>query len=159
MLSLDKMVGDPNVRTLDFFEAYAEDLPPPLNVSLRTIAAALFTDHKRPRLGTLFLVQQCDAEGTIRRAVPNDDATGWRKAIEVQAGFTFAGANVPSSYELIRRIAPSVELKESVQDRRRRDGTATVSDEMEEAGRVRDDPISAACFTNFGTDPKFSVVD
>ena len=24
---------------------------------------------------------------------------------------------------------------------------------------MRDDPISAACFTNFGTDPKFSVVD
>ena len=160
--TLDSMVGDTQARCVDFFEAYAQDLPPPLDAELRAIAAQLFTVHKRARLGELFKVLQGDAETTIGHALPpGEDPVGWRKAIESQAGFEFAGASVPASSKLVKQVAPAVESKAKLSkaEQRLALGTSTISDDLEAAGEIPDDPIDESCFAVFTTDYANTTVD
>jgi hypothetical protein len=115
--SLQDMTGDEQAVSLDWFELYAQELPEPVSSELRAISGAVFKKFKRARLGALFKVAQGAVEETIRAtlqsiseaapdAITCDDAAGWREAIEVQAGFTFADANVPASAILVQNILP-----------------------------------------------------
>ena len=150
---LEDMKGDSQARCLDFFEGFALDLPAPLDAELKAIAAELFTTFKRARLGGLFKVSPGDAEEAMARAT--SDPSGWRLAIEEQAGFTFGGVggtNVPASAALAKIVAPSVQQRETKMEKRIRLGTSTVSDDLLALGSIPENPLEEECFSVFTTD-------
>jgi len=161
LTSLEDMKGYGSARALDFWAAYAADLPPPLCDTLRSIGSAFFTKFMRVRLDALFEISQSDAEETIAIVV-DKDATGWRKAIEAQAGFVFRhGGNVPASAALVMTVAPDaspVELKLSQMEKRVAAGATTISDDMMVAGALPDNPINESCFSVFTVDPLVETV-
>ena len=157
-LSLEAMHGDRQARCIDFFKAYADDLPAPLNRQLINISEALFRVHKRARLGSLFMVSQGAAEATIREAEPEEDAIGWREAIEAQSGMLFNTGYVPASAALALLTAPDAAKVETKVEKRLREGIGTISEEMLATGDIPDDPIDEACFAVFDVDPYNCVV-
>ena len=145
---------------MDFFKAYADDLPSPLNHKMINISQALFRVHKRARLGSLFMVAQGAAEATIRAAEPEDDAIGWREAIEAQSGMLFNTGYVPASAALAQLTAPTAARVETKVEKRVREGVGTIAEEMLSTGDIPDEPIDEACFAVFECDPfNTSVTD
>ena len=161
--SLQDMTGDEQAVALDWFELYAQDLPGPVDAELRAISAAVFKKFKRARLGALFKVAQGAVEETIRAALQSisnaapdsitcDEAAGWREAIEVQAGFTFAEANVPASAFLVQSILPQIEPRLSKAESMIAAGTSTISMDLLAAGPIPNSPLHESCFSVFTND-------
>jgi hypothetical protein len=148
------VAADTEKLCTSFFEEYASELPPPMDGELRAIASALFANHMRSRLGSLFSVAPGDAETSIGEATSLQKARGWRLAIEDRAGMTFSGGNVPASASLVKAItgrAPE-HAKKSKSEKRRDAGESTVSDDMMATGAIPNSPIAEACFDAFTND-------
>ena len=158
--SLEDMTGDEQAVALDWFGLYANDLPAPVDGQLRAISAAIFMKHKRVRLGALFKVAQGAVEETIRAALTalgatdgaTDDAAGWREAIEEQAGFKFADANVPASAALVHKILPHIPLALTKTEQAIKRGTSTVSMDLLALGPLPHSPLHPSCFNVFTND-------
>ena len=156
--TLEDMHGDGLVRCMTWFDAYAQELPSPVCDKLRAISTALFVKHMRATLVNLFKVPQGDVEATIQGALPDVDkveAISWRRAIEEQAGFSFATANVPASAALARSTAPSVAIST---ESRIKHGHNTISDHMLTAGPMPNSPIDESCFEVFTNDITLTTV-
>ena len=154
--TLEDMKGDEQARCVDWFKAYAQDLPTPLDAEMSRIGMSIFAAHKRARLGGLFKIAQGDVESTIGSVA--SDPRGWRMAMEEAAGFTFAQGNVPPSFHLMKTVAPSVSVPMSKSEARIKSGTSTISDDLLAIGQIPEDPINEACFSAFTTDFANSVV-
>ena len=157
--TLESMKGDSNARCMNFFAAYAEELPDLMATSLTAIGDLLFKNHMRARLGELFLLSPGDVEATISKAAPGDNPRGWRLAIEAQAGFNFESSNVPPSAALMKVVSSIESTKLSKADKRIEKGESTISDDIMAGGDLPDDPIEEECFSGvFACDPSKEVI-
>ena len=160
MPSLEDMKGDEQAVAADWFGLYAKELPAPVDGELLAISAAIFKKHHRARLGSLFKVAQGAVEETIRAALTalgaadgaSDAAAGWREAIEDQAGFRFADANVPASAALVHKILPHIPPALTKKEQMIVSGRSTVSMDLEKVGPIPNSPLREACFSVFTTD-------
>ena len=101
--------GDPNTRVFEFFEAYADDLPPSHAAIARKICSGFFDIHARTRFASLFLLTTTQADTVIADA---GGGAGMRKTIEEVAGFQFRAPEAPDSAALVSLIHAKTPLEQ-----------------------------------------------
>jgi hypothetical protein len=107
-LTLASMYSDAGARTVDFFEAYANELPSDMATRFKAYGDKFIRRHARVQLKGLFKLQrdQCnkviiDVNTELNYDEGTGEEDGIRESIEEAAGFEFQRPTAPESAALV----------------------------------------------------------
>ena len=147
--TLANMKGRAGAKVIDWFTAYALELPEEQGNVCRAAGTAFVAKTMKITLGSLFKMEGARAE-RILDSVGAD--LGWLETIEEEAGFKFAVLPVPAISTL---VAPDSDGQQRVSSGKRTQRSAgrppTLSAELFRAGTLYDQTVPEECFRHVHT--------
>ena len=127
--SISDFYGDADARVLDFFEAWATDLPSEQALLIAKLGSMFMKVHMRARFGAFFKLTR----GQAREVVLHPDVGGDESlldSLEALAGFKFEEPGVPESAALVNKVVPAARSKQ-IQIKSESKNGPTISQDLE----------------------------